>query len=359
MVKKSLLSRILFRNTKKNAASSNRKSTVSDTEKSYLSSSVSNASEMKDQVADMFLRASKQKQQHLLSLIKWPQSDQDGDDYDLFPPDLSRQQQSFYALRLYIATIQKLKRHPPPSMENHRAIYHLLSTLVIQQEIERFEPDFDPVGRKPRKSRYVSTLLDTPIESITSHQHPVLQAYKRKPFVETTHVYLPSSSSSSSPCPSPSSSSRSMSSSITTFSTTNSSCLTTPSSSPISSPNFPSYPSSKSFHHFPSSHRHDEDSQSDSSLYYHDHIVSSPLYQSLPIIDPLPSPASSKSHSLVKMYHLLSSRSDPHLHSSYRLLDKSNHHDNRLKEDEDNVPLAMLKTKKSDLTSKPLSITFI
>ncbi|KAI8328148.1 hypothetical protein BC941DRAFT_445552 [Chlamydoabsidia padenii] len=254
MVKKNIFSRILFRHVKKTPLSQ-----IDDKSSSGSSSS-----------SEPTKKKPSSKQQHLLSLLK-------STDPDLFP-DIPPQQHSFYSTRLYLATVQKLKRHQPFSMERQRAAYHLLSCLVIQQELDRFEPEFEYIGRKPRKTRYISTLLDTPVDSITPFRHPVLEATKRKSFVETSHVIMPSS---------PSLSSLSTSSLVSTSSISSSTTC-----------------SSSSF-------------KRNQSHYFLFH----PSYSNLK-----------------KASHLWSSRSDPHLHASVTPT-----------EDEDNIPLAILKTRRVDI----------
>ncbi|CAO3632626.1 unnamed protein product [Cunninghamella echinulata] len=154
------------------------------------------------------LKTSKQKQR-ILSLLKNPGSNitsiiltniKRGNQYNHQYSIISPPYQLYYLLKLYTTSLQKLKQHDPPcSIEKQRAIYHILSYLSIQQEMfHPFEPDFDPIGKKPRKTRYISALLDTPIDCIQPYLHPVVQACKRKPFIETIHVITPTSLSSSS-----------------------------------------------------------------------------------------------------------------------------------------------------------------
>ncbi|CAO3630133.1 unnamed protein product [Cunninghamella blakesleeana] len=160
---------------------------------------------------NILLKSSKQKDR-ILSLLKNPASNitsiiltniKHEDKYNHQYSITSPPQQLYSLIRLYTASLQKLKNyHQPCSMEKHRAIYHILSNLLIQQELERFEPDFEPIGKKsPRKTRYISTLIDTPVECIQPYHHPVVQATQRKSFVETIHVITPhlSTSLSSSP----------------------------------------------------------------------------------------------------------------------------------------------------------------
>ncbi|KAI9303607.1 hypothetical protein BJ944DRAFT_232023 [Cunninghamella echinulata] len=158
------------------------------------------------------LKTSKQKQR-ILSLLKNPGPNitsiiltniKRGNQYNHQYSIISPPYQLYYLLKLYTTSLQKLKQYDPPcSIEKQQAIYHILSYLSIQKEaFHPFEPDFDPIGKKPRKTRYISVLLDTPIDCIQPYLHPVVQACKRKPFIETIHVitpasFPPSSSSSS------------------------------------------------------------------------------------------------------------------------------------------------------------------
>ncbi|KAI8341451.1 hypothetical protein BC941DRAFT_467504 [Chlamydoabsidia padenii] len=297
MVKGSFFSRFLSRNAKKTSTSHNKSRGISSSDVSSPSSppscSLSLTSTKKKEYATE--PNSKTSKQHILSLLKCSNSETcDGINLST---DIPEQQIPLYCLRLYVATVQKLKRHRPASMEKQRAVYNLLSCLVIQQELDRFEPEFEYLGRKPRKTRYISTLLDTPVESIAPYQHPVLEASKRKPFVETLDIIIPSSSThtsttlgtSSSSMPSPIALTRSPS----TFSPDE------------SSPHAASFPS---FMPYKQKRRN----------------LSDPL---LPRIPTCP--------------HIRSSRSDSCLFSL-----TSN------EEDEDNIPLAILRTRKSDGRSR-------
>ncbi|SAM08577.1 hypothetical protein [Absidia glauca] len=329
MAKKSIFSRMLFRSTKKTPSSEmddqlRSSSGSSKANRSSASSISSDCSDKmfgnkKDHASDSILGASKQKQQHLLSLLKCSNSD-DVDDF-LAASDIPPQQRSLYSLRLYIATVQKLKRHQPFSMERQRAAYHLLSCLVVQQELDRFEPEFEIVGRKPRKTRYISTLLDTPVESIAPFRHPVLEAVKRKPFVETSHVITPSPSIYSM------STSSLVSSSSSTL-TSSSASISSSTSSATSSCSFPPHKRNRSHY-----------------LFFNHHT-----------------PPNVK-----KSSHLWSSRSDPHLHASFvpqqpniqrHLLNVGDMGSKILSpsEDEDNIPLAILKTRKTGVLLEPLHL---
>lgn len=332
MAKKSIFSRMLFRSTKKTPASemddqhrsSSRSSKVNLSTASSLCSYGSDKllAEKKDGAPDSILGASKQKQQHLLALLKCSNSD-DVDDL-LEASDIPPQQRSLYSLRLYIATVQKLKRHQPFSMERQRAAYHLLSCLVIQQELDRFEPEFEMIGRKPRKTRYISTLVDTPVESIAPFRHPVLEAAKRKPFVETSHVITPSPSISSM------STSSLVSTSSSTLTSSSSASISSSTSSATSSCSFPPHKRNRSRY-----------------LFFNHHTPHNP--------------------NVTKLSHLWSSRSDPHLHASFapqqpniqrHLLNVEGMGNKILSssEDEDNIPLAILKTRKSNVLLETLHV---
>ncbi|ORZ15020.1 hypothetical protein BCR42DRAFT_416255 [Absidia repens] len=380
MAKKSILSRLFFRNGKKSLTATNVeqvKSTSFDTSSSKnkpscavstkSSCSKNKSSTKKEQMTDTILKVSKQKQQQLLSLLKYSYSNTDdiSDDF-LALKEMPSQQQSLYLLRLYLATVQKLKRYQPNSMEKQKAVYNLLSSLVIQQELDRFDSEFEPVGRKPRKTRYISTLLDTPVESIQPFHHPVVEATKRKPFVETCHVVIPESSSSSSPSSSAFSSSTI---SLASTSTSSSSTLTSSSAASISS-------SPATFFHSSSSFSPYKQNRNDWFLF---HLSSSPPI--LPrassfIITPPPSPSNinTKQNQVAQLW---TSRSDPHLHSSFVYqsdlqqqqhngLDTTTKHSTPLAavttatttEDEDDIPLAVLRTRKSDRALELQSVQF-
>ncbi|CAO3593395.1 unnamed protein product [Absidia cylindrospora] len=347
MAKKSILSRLL-RNGKKSLTATNVEkvkstsfdSSASKNEPSTKSSCSKNKpNTKKDQMTDTILKVSKQKQQHLLSLLKYSYSNTDdiSDDF-LALKEMPSQQQSLYLLRLYLATVQKLKRYQPNSMEKQKAVYNLLSCLVIQQELDRFDAEFEPVGRKPRKHDIFLPYL--------THQ--------LNRFNQTCHVIIPESSSSSSLF-------SSSTISLASTSTSSSSTLTSSSATSISSSPATFFHSSSSFPY--------KQNRNDWFLF---HLSSSPpiLPRASSFITPPPSPNTKKN----QVAHLWTSRSDPHLHSSFVYqadlqqngLDTTTKHHHPLAadtttnatEDEDDIPLAVLRTRKSDRALEFHSVQF-
>lgn len=381
MAKKFNFSRLLFRNGKKssNAANDQVKTADSTTKKeqscpipakSTSSSSNKSNTNRKEQTTDSILKVSKQKQQHLLSLLKYSNADMSDDFLTL--NDIPPEQQSLYLLRLYLATVQKLKRYQPNSMEKQKAVYGLLSCLVIQQELDRFDAEFEPVGRKPRKTRYISTLLDTPVESITPFHHPVLEANKRKPFVETFHVIIPSDSSAFSSSTVSLVSTSSSSTLTSSVASTSSSCISSPVTFFHSSSSFPPYKRNRIGWLF----SHNSNNNKNKIHHHHCHLSSLSPPPILPRASSFTTPPPHLANVNAKnpVSHLWTSRSDPHIHASFG---NHHHHQTDLQqhltyidttatntdahphaEDEDDVPLAVLRTRNVDRTLESNSVHF-
>jgi hypothetical protein len=109
--------------------------------------------------------------------------------------------------RLYMATLQKLRLFSHYSMEHQLVVHHILNQiqdmslhLTKRNRNSTLHRDFTSLvsgplmgNRKPRRTRYIFMLLNTPASHVTHRVHPVTDALHklRKPYAETMLVMYP------------------------------------------------------------------------------------------------------------------------------------------------------------------------